>query len=333
MNNNILLSICMPTYNGGDYLIENLNSLIPQIEKTKFMVELIISDNGTFGPNLNKIENYIRQQNLRIDYVHHTQNTGVRNNFEFAVSRAHGKYVYILGDDDVLAPNFLEIVCELLALDKYSLIYFNFLAGDKDFQNSKLLTRTYQGGLFELTFEDFVNRNDFDYTFISALIFLRGNWINGLQKVKDNHYGYHWLSALLLGTALNPGLCLFFYFPIVLQRNPVKPWAKDYPVYKCIGQQSIFKELDKYIEGVSMKKYKENILPYRPTLFACVSKTPSYYVQYENDFRETLIEEDFRKLHRCLHSKFHILLYYFYESKKKLELIKFGVNKLRKAKF
>lgn len=46
----------------------------------------------------------------RVNYVRNETNLGITENYREAIRRAHGEYVTILGCDDLMAPNYLEVV-------------------------------------------------------------------------------------------------------------------------------------------------------------------------------------------------------------------------------
>lgn len=303
--NNCLLSICIPTYNRADYLIENLDVLIPQLIKADYSIELLISDNGSTKENINKIEKYVAEQNFPIQLFHHDENIGGRANFAFVVSKAIGRYIYLLGDDDILAPNFIEKLGVLLQSQRYSLLYFNFFVADKNLQGAYLFSRIYKSNFEEFSPYEFLKRTDFDPTFMSSIVFLKECWDNGLSHVRDEYYGYEWFAAICWGLISQDKPCLFYFFPMCIQRNPPRIWAKDVPMFKYLGQGLLFKDLDIIKPGLYKSKINFLKKSYYDKFLVHISTDPQYYRKYQPLFRQVLTNKEYRTLGMCLYLPFH----------------------------
>ena len=97
------LSICIPTYNRLSYLRELLDALLPQIDGVaKGAVELVVSDNvSTDGT-----ADYLRS--IHRDYLRwwtNGTNIGGDRNFLKCIQEAKGDYVWLVGDDDLVASD------------------------------------------------------------------------------------------------------------------------------------------------------------------------------------------------------------------------------------
>ena len=327
-NSTVLLSICIPTYDRVDYLVENLNVLIPQIEDAKYSVEVIISDNGTPEERFEELKKYVEKQKIEIKLFHHNENIGGRANFAYAVSKANGTYIFLLGDDDILSPNLLEILYPLIESQQYSLIHFNYLCADANLQHSGLRTDKYEGVSQSMMPGEFLKNTNYDPTFMSSIVFLKECWDSGLTKVRDIYYGYEWYGAICWGLMLKSMPCLFYFFPLCLQRNPRRIWAKDTPIFKYIGQCALFKDLDALEPGLYMSKFVFLKTIYYEKFFVDLTSDPSYYQKYERDFEYALPNVFYNKVSRCLHSPFYKFFHVFYILKMKAKLIEYGIRKL-----
>lgn len=90
-----LISVCVPTYNRSDSLEQLINSFLNQDYSNK---ELIISDDSTN----NNVESLLNEYNVKeIKYFKNKKNIGFSKNLYSAISKANGKYLVILGDDDL----------------------------------------------------------------------------------------------------------------------------------------------------------------------------------------------------------------------------------------
>lgn len=105
-----LLSIGIPTYNGGSRIGKALNSVLNQ----DFVdVEVIISDNAS-QDNTEQVCREWASSDQRVKYFRHESNRGVSPNFEFALQQATGKYFMWMADDDEILPNIIEPYVEFL---------------------------------------------------------------------------------------------------------------------------------------------------------------------------------------------------------------------------
>ena len=108
-----LLSICIPTYSRADLLDACLASILPQIEPYAESVECVISDNHSTDHTVEVIEKYAEKYSIR---VHRNEsNIGILANIvQTAASLAQGRFVWLLGDDDILCERAVKQVVEFL---------------------------------------------------------------------------------------------------------------------------------------------------------------------------------------------------------------------------
>jgi len=104
------VSICMPVYNGAEYLSCALESVLAQ---TYPNFELIISDNGSDDKTQEICIRYC-ELDQRIRYIRHASNKSVHWNFNFVVQNARGRFMTWFAHDDILEPNFVSISANYL---------------------------------------------------------------------------------------------------------------------------------------------------------------------------------------------------------------------------
>lgn len=94
-----MISVCMATYNGGEYVYTQLNSILKQLGRND---ELIISDDGSTDNTINIIEKY---NDPRIKLIRHDRGwldpktpllSRVKKNFEEAIRLATGEFIFCL---------------------------------------------------------------------------------------------------------------------------------------------------------------------------------------------------------------------------------------------
>ena len=111
--NNPLISIGVPVYNGANFIKEALDSILSQTYKN---FELIISDNASTDETEQICREYASKDS-RIHYHRSPQNLGAAWNFNRVLELSSGKYFKWAAHDDVLAPDFLLKCVEVLERD------------------------------------------------------------------------------------------------------------------------------------------------------------------------------------------------------------------------
>ena len=119
-------SIIMATSNCGRKVENTLRSIFSQ---NKDLFELIVLDNASTDDTLSHIKKYENDLTLLSE-----KDGGVYYAFNKGVRLARGRYVYFIGAGDVLRPDILKRVAEILpAGEKPALVY-----GDSDFVKQKV---------------------------------------------------------------------------------------------------------------------------------------------------------------------------------------------------
>lgn len=93
----MILSICIPTFNNPDVVVENVNKLTMQLSQFEGSFEIIIGENFSNLENRKKILN-ISFPSTRI--ILHENNLGFGSNLYKTMMEANGDYILLLGDDD-----------------------------------------------------------------------------------------------------------------------------------------------------------------------------------------------------------------------------------------
>ena len=109
----MLISICIPTYNRPESLLNFLNSLSLQTNRN---FEVCLSDNCSKKNIKNLIRPY--KKKLKIRFNRNKKNLGFALNLLKASSMAKGDFIWFLGDDDLLVPNAIEKLSSLIKKNK-----------------------------------------------------------------------------------------------------------------------------------------------------------------------------------------------------------------------
>lgn len=104
LDKNPLVSICIPTYNGGSFIEETLNSALNQ---TYLNFEIIITDDKSTD-NTIEICRAFAKKDKRIIVFENEQNLGLVGNWCECVDKATSKWVKFLFQDDLLIADCIE---------------------------------------------------------------------------------------------------------------------------------------------------------------------------------------------------------------------------------
>jgi glycosyltransferase involved in cell wall biosynthesis len=106
------ISIAMCTYNGEQYLREQLDSIAKQ---TRLPDELVVSDDGSIDKTLKLIEEFASSSPFPVRISVNDKNLGTTRNFEKAIWSCEGEVIALCDQDDIWHVKKLELVEALLA--------------------------------------------------------------------------------------------------------------------------------------------------------------------------------------------------------------------------
>lgn len=107
----VKLTVCIPVYNGAEYLKEAMDSVLSQ-DFTD--LELIMIDNQSTDATVQIIQSY---SDPRIKFFQNETNLGMLGNWNRALTLATGEYIKLLPADDVLFPGSLKAQVKILDED------------------------------------------------------------------------------------------------------------------------------------------------------------------------------------------------------------------------
>lgn len=108
------LTIVIPTYHRLDLLKDALRSIQCQ-KPVMYAWDVIIVDNDAYDGTKNEVQEYIETIGvLPITYYRNDKTLLAGSNMNLGVSLAHGKWVSILHDDDMLASDYLERIEKMI---------------------------------------------------------------------------------------------------------------------------------------------------------------------------------------------------------------------------
>lgn len=115
------LSIIIPYYETFELTMKLLKSLSVQINDK---VEVILIDDYCKNEFFN-IKDELALNNIKL--IEHKINKGVSKSRNDGIEMANGKYVAFCDADDMVMPNYIETLLELIKEHEEEIIYFNWL--------------------------------------------------------------------------------------------------------------------------------------------------------------------------------------------------------------
>lgn len=128
-----LLTVAIPTLNGEKYIEDAVSSVLSQIADG-VDVELLIVENASTD-NTPEVCRRIAQEHSSVRVIHNNHTLSFDQNVAKAVQHSTGDYVWILADDDVIAPGALKIVQESLSGSNPSVLLVNFRKVDENLRD------------------------------------------------------------------------------------------------------------------------------------------------------------------------------------------------------
>lgn len=236
--NTPFLSICIPTYDRPEYLRACLLSLASGISGDDLKkIEIVIADNSDNDLTENMVSEF-RREFPPIRYIRNEVNIGGPNNLFKVLKEASGKYLWLMGDDDIVVSKKIKLILEKLSQADYSAVILNFAQGDG--HNPKVIMLNNCLGLKEnkifhgrrelFAGKEFVNF--FALNFMSALIFNRNDFLSIRDKAAQfigtcypQSYIFLFIAALGKPVLRLSEVCVLWRSPEITRRYDT--WQKD----------------------------------------------------------------------------------------------------------
>ena len=136
---NPLFSVCIANYNNGRFLKETIDSIIHQ---TYSNWEIIIVDDASMD-NSRKV--YANYSDSKIKVYYNLENRGAGYTFRRAIEFSKGEYFGLLGAEDTLTPDALEVMVNShINNPKASIIYSQYYDCDESLKIQGTSTRNKQ---------------------------------------------------------------------------------------------------------------------------------------------------------------------------------------------
>ena len=186
----IKFSFILPVYNGESTIEETINSILPNCEAD---CEIVIVDNFSIDRTREIISN-LSLDNSLIKYYKNESNIGFDKNCHAAIVHASGDYCWFIGDDDLLVPNALDYVREIINKHgDFGVIFSNYSVVNRE--SNTVIKEKDCDICSDKLFEPGVGNVDYvkEYpNFLSTLIFQRKSWLSTRYEKYFGSYFQHY---------------------------------------------------------------------------------------------------------------------------------------------
>ncbi len=199
-----LLSIAIPTFNRAHLLDTCLLHICAQLPEFNSSVEVIVSNNNSDDHTDDIVQKYIAQGHT-ITYLKNSENIGAEKNAVQCFKSARGKYILILGDDDILLDGSLRKIIPLLRNGEYGVVALNAYGYKVDYGRER--PRSYAEGI--TIYADpvqYIKRVNFRITFLSGNIVnkdLVDKLIDPSEFIGTNIPQVNWILTAILRSPVN----------------------------------------------------------------------------------------------------------------------------------
>ena len=110
----LLVSLCIPTHNGAQFITDAMDSAISQ---TYPNLEIVVSDDESLDDTIKIIESYKTKTSIPIHIYQHKPQ-GIGANWNNCIKKANGVYIKFLFQDDILLPECITKMVDVLENNK-----------------------------------------------------------------------------------------------------------------------------------------------------------------------------------------------------------------------
>lgn len=296
----MLLTIAIPTYKRCKYAVQNVKYLLPQVLAHKDSVSLLVTDNHSEDGTFEELSILANRYKEVFTLYEQEKNIGWMNNFFFGIEHSDSEFVFLLGDDDIVSPNFLDIVLPILKNggDNLGMLHFNYIMASENLNNGRLLRPDLENEEMIVRYKEaseFVIKHNVGPSFISSVVFRKSSMLRGKRlNLQADTMDYSWFLCLLTGIVGQE--VVYYKMPLCVQR--VGGFYPRYCMNYVIGMYNVFKYLDPYMPGVLMF-WKAHFSKEHNKIAMCINQIIFYrdlYMPYYDMFEEALPTTDLKHL-------------------------------------
>ena len=220
----IILSICIPTYNRADLLKEALDSILAQDNSR---IEVIVCDNAS-ADNTEEVVKEYKDKFHKFLFHKIEKNIGACRCLIKSTEIASGKYFWLLGSDDKICQGAIEKVIEQIDADNdLTGLTFAFDGYDLEMKNKIALPNfvSYEKDTLVTSIEDFALNLFPYYGYLSCTLFRKDRFDETLNSTPIDHLILSEAGPYVLAYVLTK---VFMKYPRILYLvTPCIQWRSD----------------------------------------------------------------------------------------------------------
>lgn len=332
------ISICIPTYNRAENLINCLESLTLNKNTSLIDFEICISDNFSNDSTEATVDSF--KEKLPIKYYKSTFNAGRVKNYLNVVSIATGDFIWLIGDDDLLLQNAIFEINRLISNNKdIDFFYINSYSLQLDYLSSfaqpfntknlpedmtKFSSWNKDG---EMEFMSLINPK-ISFDFLGGMflcVFKRENWLKNVNvlntkalndKREFSHFDNTFPHVKIFSKAFANSKAYFYSSPLTVNLSGAREWTTLSPLVNSVRLIEALHEFR--LNGLSYYKYflyKNSALNnFVPDLLKILFYKGDTGIEYINPVKLVFFN--------CIYPNFYLSIAYFFFRKIKDTLIR-----------
>ena len=223
-----ILSICIPTYNRCNYLLDLLHNLNQNLDSNQRKnIEICISDNFSSDDTVVSVQKFIETHDIDVILNVNSQNYGPDYNYIEVIKLATGKYCWYISSDDLVVQD-INIYINKIFESNFDVLLFDRYLCDKDMH----IVSTQSWCSFKSDEKLLFNSDNeiikyFDsclslggvFSFISCIVFKREKWVKFpfINDIIGTNYSHvYFLLKILLDY---PSKLYYIKKPLILCRG------------------------------------------------------------------------------------------------------------------
>ena len=259
------LSICIPTYNRSKHLKNCLESIVSNEIKNNLDFQICISNNCSTDETESLVQSYIGK--LPIKYNKNEANLGVARNVLKVIEIAESDFVWLIGDDDLLMPNAIIEVINLIQnhpdvdyfyVNSFHLTTEYVYSYPQPFKTENLPQKMDLFSTFkkngELPFLELI-KPEVSFDFLGGMflaVFRKANWANSLNVLNQkalqdsrtfSYFDNTFVHVKIFAKAFSKSKAYFCEKPMSVCLTGAREWA---PMYSMVRSVRLIEALEEY---------------------------------------------------------------------------------------
>lgn len=222
-----LLTIAIPTYNRAEKLAQLLDSIFVESKLLSWPIEILVSDNASTDDTPRIANGYVSRGLIR--FRRNSTNIGFDRNVAAVIGCARGEFVWLMGDDDRVAPGFLPRLGSILRSETVDFVIACDVREDRPLENNLArffgVTESVRGPLKEFLLRHGV----FGILFAMGHAIFRRTAAEGFERVAAQRTAFGHVFVLARCFAERPTLFLIdsaFITPVMTRAERTSYWRR-----------------------------------------------------------------------------------------------------------